>query len=89
MEEHTATLLCGDLFTQPGHGAAALTGDDILGVSEAFRGVMDYYAHGPNTATVLEKLARTNPNTLACMHGSAWHGDGAGLLRALATELAR
>jgi hypothetical protein len=33
---------------------------------------------------MLEKLASTNPATLACMHGSAWRGDGAALLRALA-----
>ena len=25
--------------------------------------------------------------TLACMHGSAWQGDGAGLLRALGESL--
>jgi hypothetical protein len=36
---------------------------------------------------LLEKLAATNPATLACMHGSAWQGDAAGLLRALAGEL--
>ena len=89
MEEHTGTLLCGDLFTQPGNGQQALTDQDVLGVSEAFRQQMDYYAHGPNTGAVLEKLAQANPRTLACMHGSAWRGDGAGLLRALAAELAR
>jgi hypothetical protein len=31
----------------------------------------------------------TNPETLAVMHGSAWRGDGASLLRALGAELAR
>jgi hypothetical protein len=36
---------------------------------------------------VLEKLAREKPQVLACMHGSAWRGDGAGLLRALAKSL--
>lgn len=34
-----------------------------------------------------EWLAATNPTTLACMHGSAWRGDGAKLLRALADAL--
>jgi hypothetical protein len=33
---------------------------------------------------MLERLAATEPETLACMHGSAWRGDGATLLRALA-----
>jgi hypothetical protein len=28
-----------------------------------------------------------NPETLACMHGSAWRGDGAALIRALADSL--
>ena len=31
---------------------------DILGPSEAFRAPMDYYAHAPQTAAVLERLAR-------------------------------
>jgi hypothetical protein len=65
----------------------ALTESDILGPSEAFRAPMDYYAHAPHTAAVLEKLAREKPQVLACMHGSAWKGDGAGLLRELAKSL--
>lgn len=88
MELSTQTLLCGDLFTQGGNGAVALTESDILGPSEGFRQAMDYYAHAPQTAAVLEKLAREQPQVLACMHGSAWKGDGAGLLRSLAKTLA-
>lgn len=82
-EEHSQTLLCGDLFTQGGVGHAPLTESDILGLSEASRKGMDYFAHAPNTGELLEKLAAANPKTLACMHGSAWRGDGAKLLRAL------
>jgi flavorubredoxin len=82
-EETTGTLLCGDLFTQPGHGDKALTEDDILGPSEGMRGAMDYFSHTKNTSTLIEKLAATQPKTLACMHGSAWKGDGASLLREL------
>ena len=48
---------------------------------------MDYYAHAPQTAQILERLAREQPTTLACMHGSAWRGDGATLLRGLAASL--
>jgi hypothetical protein len=36
---------------------------------------------------MLERLAATEPATLVCMHGSAWRGDGAKLLRALADSL--
>ena len=87
METETRTLLCGDLFTQGGSGATPLTDADILEPSEAFRLQMDYYAHAPDTAATLERLAREAPRTLACMHGSAWRGDGAALLRALAQRL--
>ncbi|HEX6020282.1 MAG TPA: MBL fold metallo-hydrolase [Burkholderiaceae bacterium] len=89
IDRTTSTLFCGDLFTQGGSGAEALTERDILGPSEAFRKPMDYYAHAPQTRAVLHRLAAEQPRTLACMHGSAWRGDGAGLLRALAMELAR
>ncbi|MFZ0467870.1 MAG: FprA family A-type flavoprotein [Thiogranum sp.] len=86
-DDTTRTLLCGDLFTQPGDGKDALVETDILGVSEAFRGAMDYYAHAPNTTEMLERLAGESPTTLACMHGSAWRGDGGALLRALAASV--
>lgn len=88
MEERTGTLLCGDLFTQPGRGDVPLTEADILGPSESFRRAMDYFSHSTHAAALLEKLAQAQPQTLACMHGSAWRGDGAGLLRALSAELA-
>jgi len=86
-EESTRTLLCGDLFSQGGSDNPAVTESDILGPSEAFRHEMDYYSHTSNGREMLERLASTQPTTLACMHGSAWHGDGAALLRALADAL--
>jgi glyoxylase-like metal-dependent hydrolase (beta-lactamase superfamily II) len=88
-ESTTRTLFCGDLFTQPGHRHAPLTEADILAPSEAMRAEMDYYAHSPRTGELIEKLAQTAPTTLACMHGSAWRGDGGSLLRQLAGRLAR
>jgi flavorubredoxin len=87
-ESTSRTLFCGDLFTQPGREHQPLA-DDILETSEQMRGFMDYFAHGANTGTVLERLASLNPKTLACMHGSAFHGDGAALLRELAMRLAQ
>ena len=87
MELSTRTFLCGDLFTQGGGGETAVAESDILGPSEEFRHHMDYYAHSPRSGDTLERLAKENPKTLACMHGSAWRGDGAALLRALARSL--
>ena len=80
-------MLCGDLFTQGGAGEKPLVETDILGPSEAFRAPMDYYAHAPNSAALLERLATERPETLACMHGSAWRGDAAALLLALAEKV--
>jgi len=87
MDASTGTFFCGDLFTQPGHGERALTEADILGPSEAFRQPMDYFAHAPQTAATLARLAQQKPRTLACMHGSAWRGDGGALLRHLAEAI--
>jgi flavorubredoxin len=86
-EKATRTLFCGDLFTQPGAGLPAITEGDILGPSEAMRGEMDYYAHSRNAPALLDKLAATEPQVLACMHGSSWRGDGKALLGDLATAL--
>lgn len=87
-EATTRTLLCGDLFTQPGAGDEPVTESDVLAPSEAFRSVMDYYAHGPTTAATVRRLAELEPATLACMHGSAFRGGGGKLLGALADVLA-
>ncbi len=86
-ETRTRTLLCGDLFTQPGSDHAPLTESDVLAPSEAMRRTMDYFSHSRNARLLLERIASTEPRTLACMHGSAWTGDGARLIRALADAL--
>ena len=86
-EESTRTLFCGDLFTQPGAEHAPLVETDILGPSEAMRSQMDYFAHARNTSDLLAKLAATEPTNLACMHGSAWTGNGSALLGELAETL--
>ena len=83
----TKTLLCGDLFTQAGTNCPPLTESDILGPSEMFRKPLDYFAHSTGTAAILERLASLQPQTLACMHGSAFRGDGAASLRALAAVM--
>jgi flavorubredoxin len=87
MEDATKTLLCGDLFTQGGADLPPVTESDILEPSEAFRQQTNYYASASNVRQMLERLASEEPKALACMHGSAWRGDAAGLLRALADRL--
>jgi flavorubredoxin len=87
MDMTTRTFFCGDLFTQGGFGTDALVESDILGPSEAFRQPLDYFAHSPRTTATLQRFAEEKPTTMACMHGSAWRGDGAALLGALASAL--
>ena len=55
-EQSTATLLCGDLFTQGGTDGAALTESDILAPSEAFRQKFDYFSHAPRTAALISSV---------------------------------
>jgi len=52
------------------------------------RGALDYFSQTRQVEELAEKLAATSPRILACMHGSAWQGDGAALLRQLAGRLA-
>jgi flavorubredoxin len=87
-ETTTKTLFCGDLFTQGGHEHEPLTTDDILDSSEQMRAAMDYFSQTRLVNELAEKLAITSPRILACMHGAAWKGDGATLLRQLAGRLA-
>ena len=86
-EIETRTLFCGDLFTQPGENTPPITSGDILGPSEQFRKMLDYFSHAPSASALLDALASFEPRTLACMHGSAWQGDGARLLRELGQTL--
>jgi flavorubredoxin len=86
-DETSKTLFCGDLFTQGGTGGRALVTDDLVDSSETFRRQMDYFSHAINTAALIEKLASLKPEMLACMHGSAWAGDGAAHLRKLGRSL--
>lgn len=87
-ETTTRTLFCGDLFTQGGHQHDPLTSDDILNPSEEMRANLDYFSQTRNVYVLMEKLVKTSPRLLACMHGAAWQGDGAELLRRLAARLA-
>jgi flavorubredoxin len=88
-ESSTRTLLAGDLFTQPGGAQLPpLTESDVLGPSEAMRlGMPASVAIDVHARKIIDKLAATEPRTLALMHGSSYRGDGAKLLRAFADAL--
>lgn len=86
-ESTTKTLLCGDLFTHGGADLPPLTETEVLSPSEAMRKAMGGVAIEAHTRSLIEKLASTEPTTLALMHGSSYRGDGHALLRGLADAL--
>jgi flavorubredoxin len=87
-EEASRTLLCGDLFTQLGDGAA-LTEGDIVGPAIAAEDVFRYSSLNPDMGATIRKLAALAPRTLALMHGPSYAGDGAAALSALAESYDR
>lgn len=88
-EESERVLFCSDLFHQWGHREAA-TADNIMdrckdALLESEAGPFaNYVPYTHHTGRVLETLAEYEPKTLAIMHGSTYHGDGAQALRDLA-----
>jgi hypothetical protein len=87
-ETTTRTLLCGDLFSQPGSEPPVITESDAL-VWEPSEAMRQGFPYAPiqGAAALLDKLAATEPRTLACMHGASYRGDGAALLRRLGAAL--
>jgi flavorubredoxin len=87
-EVSTRTLLCGDLFTHGGSELPPLTTSDVLAPSMAmYQGMPFSIALEKHGRGILEKLAATEPRTLALMHGSSFEGDGSRLLLGLADAL--
>lgn len=82
-EETTGTLLCGDLFTQLGDGAAVTT-DDIVEASSQAEDIFGATCLTPHTGPTIRGLAELAPTTLAVMHGSCFSGNGTEALLALA-----
>ena len=58
----TQTLLCGDLFTQPGANMPPVTESEVLTASEGMRGMMDYYAHASSTSAILVRAPGGPPS---------------------------
>jgi flavorubredoxin len=87
-EETTATLLCGDLFTQIGDGPAVVE-HDIVGPAAAAEDLFGYSSLSPHMGATIRGLAPLAPATLALMHGPSFRGDGRAALDALADEYDR
>ena len=92
-DEHERTLMCSDLFFHPGD-PEPVTESDVVGraqasIVEAFSGPMaNDMPYTPYTDATLRRLAALQPRTLALMHGSTFHGDGAKAILDLARVLA-
>lgn len=81
----TRTLLCGDILTQLGHDVPALTTSDVVEASvAAHKAGMSGMGADAGARKIFDKLARTEPMTLARMHGPSYQGNGAQQLRAFA-----
>ena len=87
--ETSRTLLCSDLFFQPGD-PAPITTADLVGAARAaiVAGQSGPLAkdmpYTPYTDATLQRLADLKPQTLAIMHGSSFSGDGERAVRELA-----
>jgi hypothetical protein len=89
MDMTTRTFFCGDLFTQ---GAPATLRSPTATSSDPAR----RFARRSITTRMRRRPRRSSsawrarsPATLAVMHGSAWRGDGARLLRELSLALSQ
>ena len=88
-DETAGVLFCSDLLQQLGDVAATTTESCVPAMRamlEGSRGTpMDWYIPWtPQTRPRIERLAACRPRVCATMHGSAFVGDGAAELRAMA-----
>lgn len=82
------TLMCGDLFSQPGAAQPPIT-EDAGAIWEPSEAMRQAFAYAPITdaPALVSKLAAAEPEVLACMHGASYRGNGAKLLGELAAAL--
>jgi len=86
-DETTRTLFAGDLFTHVGD-VPAVVGTDIVEPAIVAEGIFHSTSGGPDLVPTIRRLAALDPTTLALMHGSSYHGDGATQLESLAASYA-
>ena len=91
-EETDRTLLCSDLFFQPGDPAPVTEADVVEAATAAIREgakgpLANDMPYTPYTDATLRRLAALEPRTLAVMHGSSFRGDGRRALLELAAVI--
>ncbi len=91
-DEIEQTLLCSDLFFQPGGPEAVIESEIMERAREAIQSNLSGsmakdMTYTPYTDGALERLAALRPKTLAVMHGSSFRGDGSGALLDLAAVI--
>lgn len=87
-EESTATLLCGDLFTQTGL-TEALTESDIVGPASEAEDLFGFSSLHPEMSSTIRSLSPLGAKTLALMHGPSYAGDTSAALNELADDYDR
>ncbi len=91
-DESERTLLCSDLFFQPGDPAPLTESEIVAPARDAIAGgltgpLANDMPYTPYTRATLDRLAELAPRTLAVMHGSSFRGDAGAALRGLATAI--
>jgi flavorubredoxin len=80
-DETEQTLLCSDLFFQPGDPEPVIESEIVERARDAIKGSLagpmaKDMPYTPYTDSTLHRLAALKPRSLAVMHGSSFHGDG-------------
>lgn len=88
-EENQKTLFCSDLFHQEGNVEALTHANLEERVRIAMQNMQasplaNYIPYNARTDAILQQLATLQPQTLAIMHGSSFHGNGGQALKDLA-----
>lgn len=91
-DESEYTLLCSDLFFQPGDPEPLIESDIVGPAREAIAASLGGpmakdMPYTPYTDSTLQRLAALEPKTLAVMHGSSFRGDGRKAILDLAAVL--
>jgi flavorubredoxin len=80
-DETEQTLLCSDLFFQPGDPDPVIESEIVERARDAIKGSLagpmaKDMPYTPYTGSTLHRLAALQPRSLAVMHGSSFRGDG-------------